>query len=90
MTANLRLDGNLSLGGATVSITNATLQKLQNLSTATSDIQTQINNVNSNSISLANANTFTNSNTFQAITINGAISAQAEGTNCTLNTNMGY
>jgi len=69
---NIRLDGSLLLSLGTITITNATLQKLQYISTISSDIQTQLNTTNSNvttltnnSVSLSALNTFSGAtNTF--------------------------
>ena len=43
ITANLRLDGTLNLNAGALIISQATLQKIQYLSTVTSDVQTQLN-----------------------------------------------
>ena len=63
--SNIRLDGSLILNTNTLTLTNANLQKIQFLSTVSSDIQTQINNITSSSISTSANNIFTGiTNTF--------------------------
>ena len=65
-SSNIRLDtGSLILNTNTLTLTNATLQKIQFLSTVSSDIQTQINNITGVSLSAINVfsgafNTFSN------------------------------
>lgn len=57
-SSNIRLDtGSLILNTNTLTLTNANLQKIQFLSTVSSDIQTQINNFTG--VSLAASNVFT-------------------------------
>lgn len=65
----LRVDGELRLGTNTITISQATLQKLQYLSTVSSDIQTQVNNcAKTNTV-----NTFSLAQTFSvAPTMSGA------------------
>ena len=64
-TNNIRLDGSLLLNAGGITITNANLQKLQYISTISSDIQTQITTLTTNSVSLASNNIFTGiTNTF--------------------------
>jgi microcystin-dependent protein len=58
----LRLDGDLILNANTLTLTNANLQKIQYLSTVSSDIQTQINGING--VSLSASNIFTALNRF--------------------------
>lgn len=65
----LRVDGELRLGTNTITISQATLQKLQYLSTLASDVQTQINN----SAKTNTTNTFSLAQTFSvAPTMSGA------------------
>jgi microcystin-dependent protein len=59
---NIRLDGSLLLSAGTITLTNADMQKIAFLNTATSNIQTQINNINA--ITLAGNNTYTGTNTY--------------------------
>jgi microcystin-dependent protein len=84
----LRLDGDLKLNANTLTLTNANLQKIQYLSTVSSDIQTQINNFTG--VSLSALNVFTGStNQFQnSIRLDGSLVVNANGTtlsNSTLN-----
>ena len=81
-TNNIRHDGSLLLNGGALTITNSNLQKLQYISTITSDIQSQVTSnttnitTNTNNINTANTNITTNTNN-----INTA------NTNITTNTN---
>ena len=56
---NIRLDGSLLLSAGTITLTNANLQKIAFISTASSDIQTQINNITSSSVLASADNIFT-------------------------------
>jgi microcystin-dependent protein len=58
-TNNIRLDGSVLLNAGVLTITNANLQKIQYLSTVSSDVQTQINTLTTNSVSLSASNVFT-------------------------------
>jgi hypothetical protein len=60
LSSNLRLDGSLIVNANALTLTNANLQKIQYLSTVSSDVQTQLNN----KIGLSNNNTYTGSNTY--------------------------
>jgi len=55
---SIRLDGTLVLNANTLTLTNANLQKIQYLSTVSSDVQTQINTLTTNSVSLSASNVF--------------------------------
>lgn len=71
-TSNLRLDGSLLVGTAgNVVLVNSTLQKIAFISDTTSavganltSLQSQINTINTNSVSLSANNVFTGSNSF--------------------------
>ena len=64
-TNNIRLDGSLLLNAGGITITNANLQKLQYISTISSDIQTQVTNLSTSSVSLSALNSFSGAtNTF--------------------------
>jgi microcystin-dependent protein len=87
-TNNIRLDSSLLLNAGALTITNANLQKLQYISTISSDIQTQINNITS--VSLSAVNVFSGSlNTFNNnIRLDGSLLLNAGATtitNTTLN-----
>ena len=56
---NIRLDGSLLLSLGTITLTNTDLQKIAFINTATSNIQTQINTLITNSGSLSANNIFT-------------------------------
>jgi microcystin-dependent protein len=56
---NIRLDGSLLLSAGTITLTNADMQKIAFLNTATSNIQSQINTLTTNSVSLSASNVFT-------------------------------
>jgi hypothetical protein len=60
LTANLLLNGSLLLNNNTLTVPNATLQKIQFLSTVSSDVQTQLNQ----KIGLSNNNVYTGTNTY--------------------------
>ena len=74
-TNNIRLDGSLLLNAGGITITNANLQKLQYISTISSDIQTQITTLTTNSASLSADNTFLSPiNTFNnTLNLNGSL-----------------
>ena len=77
---NIRLDtGSLILNTNTLTLTNANLQKIQYLSTVSSDIQTQINNISG--VSLSAINTFSGAfNTFSNnIRLDGSLLLNAGG-----------
>jgi len=64
-TNNIRLDSSLLLNAGAITITNANLQKLQYISTISSDIQTQVTNLSTSSVSLSALNSFSGAtNTF--------------------------
>jgi hypothetical protein len=65
-TNNIRLDGSLILNTNTLTIPNSTLQKLQFISTISSDIQTQTTN-NSTNITTNTNNITTNTNSINSI-----------------------
>jgi microcystin-dependent protein len=66
-TANVAVYGNMLLNNLALTITQATLQKIQFLSTVSSDVQTQLNQ----KIGLGNNNTYTGFNDFNnAVTFN--------------------
>jgi microcystin-dependent protein len=66
-TANVAVYGNMLLNNLALTITQATLQKIQFLSTLSSDVQTQLNQ----KIGLGNNNTYTGFNDFNnAVTFN--------------------
>jgi hypothetical protein len=72
-TDNIRLDGSLILNTNTLTIPNSTLQKLQFISTISSDIQTQTTNnstnitTNTNNITTNTNNITTNTNSINSI-----------------------
>ena len=67
LTANLLLNGSMLLNNNTLTVPNSTLQKIQFLSTVSSDVQTQLNQ----KIGLGNNNTYTGFNDFNnAVTFN--------------------
>ena len=75
---NIRLDGSLLLSAGTITLTNADLQKIALLNTATSNIQTQISTINTNLsgyASLSADNTFLSPiNTFNnTLNLNGSL-----------------
>jgi microcystin-dependent protein len=75
---NIRLDGSLLLSAGTITLTNADLQKIAFLNTATSNIQTQISTINTNLsgyASLSADNTFLSPiNTFNnTLNLNGSL-----------------
>ena len=61
----LRVDGDLKLGTNTITISQATLQKLQFLSTLNSDVQNQLNNINTSAL-LSTANTWSQIQNFSS------------------------
>ena len=66
-TANVAVYGNMLLNNLALTISQATLQKIQYLSTVSSDVQTQLNQ----KIGLGNNNTYTGFNDFNnAVTFN--------------------
>jgi microcystin-dependent protein len=78
-TTNIRLDGTLSLNSNALTLTNANLQKIQYLSTLSSDVQTQINTLTTNSVSLSASNVFTGAtNQFSnTLRLDGSLSLNA-------------
>ena len=80
---NIRLDtGSLILNSNTLTLTNANLQKIQYLSTVSSDIQTQINNFTG--VSLSANNVFTGSNSF-----NGTLNTTTFNSSVQINNGFG-
>jgi microcystin-dependent protein len=83
MNNNIRLDtGSLILNTNTLTLTNANLQKIQYLSTVSSDIQTQINNITG--VSLSANNVFTGSNSF-----NGTLNTTTFNSSVQINNGFG-
>jgi len=76
---NIRLDGSLLLSLGTITLTNADLQKIAFINTATSNIQTQINTLITNSVSLSASNIFTGAtNQFSnTLRLDGALNLNA-------------
>lgn len=78
----LRLDGALNLNANALVIPNTTLQKIQYLSTLSSDVQTQINNISG--VSLSASNVFTAQNQFtNNIRLDGSLIVNNNGTTLT-------
>ncbi len=84
----LRLDGALNLNANALVIPNTTLQKLQYISTLSSDVQTQINTLTTNSVSLSASNVFTGAtNQFtNNIRLDGSLIVNSNGTTLTNST----
>jgi len=78
-TSNIRIDAGMQLSAGTITLTNADLQKIAFLNTATSNIQTQINTLTTNSVSLSASNVFTGStNQFSnTLRLDGALNLNA-------------
>jgi len=76
---NIRLDGSLLLSAGAITLTNANLQKIAFISTASSDIQTQINNITSSSVLASADNIFTGTtNQFSnTLRLDGALNLNA-------------
>jgi microcystin-dependent protein len=77
-SSNIRVDGSLLLSAGTITLTNANLEKIAFLNTATSNIQTQISTINTNLsgyASLSADNTFLSPiNTFNnTLNLNGSL-----------------
>jgi hypothetical protein len=74
-TNNIRLDSSLLLNEGGLTLTNANLQKIQYCSTISSDIQTQVTTLSTNSASLSLNNIFTAiTNTFNNnVKLNGSL-----------------
>jgi microcystin-dependent protein len=69
---NIRLDGSLLLSAGTITLSNADLQKISLLNTATGNIQTQIDNIGG--VSLSASNIFTALNRFSnSIRLDGSL-----------------
>jgi len=86
---NIRLDGSLLLSAGTITLTNSDMQKISFLNTATSNIQTQINTLTTNSVSLSASNVFSGAtNTFtNNIQVDGSLLLSA-GTITLTNSDM--
>jgi hypothetical protein len=82
-SSNLRLDGSLLLNAGALTLTNANLQKIQFLSTVSSDIQTQ---TTSNGTSITTLNTKTTGISYSAPTT--TIAGTTAMTNATLTGNL--
>jgi microcystin-dependent protein len=78
-TSNIRIDAGMQLSAGTITLTNANLQKIQYLSTVSSDVQTQINTLTTNSVSLSASNVFTGAtNQFSnTLRLDGALNLNA-------------
>lgn len=75
---NIRLDtGSLILSSNTLTLTNANLQKIQFLSTVSSDIQTQINGINAISLSASNVFTGATNQFSNTLRLDGALNLNA-------------
>ena len=75
--SSIRCDDSLILNSNTLTIPQSTLQKIQYLSTVSSDIQTQINNISGVSLSASNIFTGTTNQFQNTIRIDGAINLNA-------------
>jgi hypothetical protein len=83
ISSNLRVDGSLLLNAGALTLTNANLQKIQYLSTVSSDIQTQ---TTSNGTSISTLNTKTTAISYSSPTT--TIAGTTAMTNATLTGNL--